>query len=130
MATKTPPFAPYPAWSEAKFFGFLRSALRQASSRWPPKYEVYKEAKRVYKGPNKKQKFEWLCNECKKCYPGKEVSVDHVIPAGTLKTFEDLPTFVKRLFCGKEGLQVLCSTCHAKKTLNERRQNGKDADGS
>jgi len=48
---------------------------------------------------------------------GKEIQVDHVEPCGSLKTFEDLPGFVRRLFCEADGLQVLCkANCHRRKT--------------
>jgi len=46
--------------------------------------------------------------------------VDHVRPAGALRSFDDLPGFVARLFCEKEGLQVLCNECHLKKSNLER----------
>ena len=120
MAKKTPPFAPYPQWTEAKFWSFLRSNIRRASSRWGPIYECKAAAKRPYKGPNKRQKFEYLCNECKTYHPDKSISVDHTVPAGTLRCWEDLPGFCERLFCSKSGLQVLCDTCHAAKTAEER----------
>jgi hypothetical protein len=40
----TPPFEEWPAWTEAKFFSFLRSGLRAKWSRWPAKYAVLAEA--------------------------------------------------------------------------------------
>ena len=124
----TPPFAEYPDWSEAKFFSFIRSALRAAWSRWPPKYQLLAKAKRKYEGPNKRLKWEFLCNECKNYYPQKEISVDHIDPAGTLRTFEDIGLFCQRLFVGEDKLQVLCSECHRQKTSQEReeRKNNKE----
>lgn len=78
-------------------------------------------AKRNYQGDNKRQKFEYQCAQCGNWFPQKEVQVDHIIPTGTLKSYEDLPGFVERLFVGVEGLQVLCTnTCHAAKTAQER----------
>lgn len=120
MGIKTPPFPPYPAWSTAKFFGFLRSALRTASTRWPPKYEVKAEAKRPYKGPDKRRKFEYKCAQCGLYHADKDVEVDHVVPVGSLRTFDDLPGFVERLFCPKEGLRLLCKPCHLQKTAEEK----------
>lgn len=95
--------------------------------RWPPVYEVLNAAKRPYEGPNKRQKFEYQCNECKLWWIRKEVQVDHIIPTGSLKSYEDLPGFVERLFVGPEGLQILCSTCHQIKT-NQEREDRKHAD--
>lgn len=116
----TPPFEPHPDWTEARFFAFLRSALRAAWSRWPPKYKVLAEAKRKSESSNKRLKWEFQCNECKAWFPQKQVSVDHMVPAGTLRRFEDLPDFCRNLFVGTESLQVLCDECHSRKSLAER----------
>ena len=77
-------------------------------------------SRRAYKGPLKRQKFEYQCNECKQWYPEKNINVDHIIPAGTLRCSNDLPGFVERLFCESDNLQVLCSACHDKKTKDEK----------
>lgn len=123
--TRTPPYRHHPAWSEARFWSFIRSALRSAWSRYPPKYIVVANARRVSQSANKKLKWEFQCNECKDWFPQKETSVDHIKPAGTLRCYEDLPKFVEQLFVGVDDLQVLCSACHASKTLKER-QDKKD----
>lgn len=117
---RTPPFPAYPSWTTAKFFGFLRSALRAGYNKWPAKWDVLTEAKREYKGADKRCKWEYKCAECEKYYKAKEVSVDHIDPAGSLNTFDDVGPFVKRLFCGVDGLQVLCKQCHTSKTARER----------
>jgi 5-methylcytosine-specific restriction endonuclease McrA len=90
---------------------------------------VLNASKRPYSGPNKRQKYECLCAKCGNHYPLKEAAVDHITPVGTLKSFDDLPGFVERLFCGVEGLQVLCETCHNEKTQEERRTRNADAAG-
>lgn len=125
---RTPPFGPYPEWSQAKFFGFLRSGIRAKAMRWPPIYECLNKAKRNYVGENKRQKFEYLCNVCKQYHAKKVITVDHIIPAGSLQSFEDLPGFVERLFCGVEGLQTICDTCHGLKTAQERADRKGEAD--
>lgn len=117
---KTPPFAAYPSWSEAKFWGFLRSGLRACYNKYPVKWETLRAACRESKGKDKRQKWEYKCNKCSKWYKQKDVSVDHIVPAGALSKYEDIAGFVERLFCGTDGLQVLCSTCHNKKTQEER----------
>jgi 5-methylcytosine-specific restriction endonuclease McrA len=106
--------------SEAGFWSFIRSALRQKSRWWKPITQCKADAKRAYKGVSKRQKFEYQCNVCKDWFPDKEVNVDHIVPAGALNCAEDLPGFVERLFCEVEGLQILCSTCHDRKTSIER----------
>lgn len=107
--------------TESAFWGMLRSALRQKSRWWKPIEEAKKLARRTYKGPNKRQRWEYQCAECKEWFKDKEVNVDHIIPAGSLKCYEDLAEFVRKLFCEVKDLQVLCTTCHNKKTQDERK---------
>jgi 5-methylcytosine-specific restriction endonuclease McrA len=106
--------------TESAFWSFIRSALRQKSRWWKPITISKQLAKRSYKGPNKRQKFEYQCNSCKEWFPEKSVNVDHIIPAGALNNGADLPGFVERLFCEVENLQVLCETCHTSKTCEEK----------
>lgn len=113
-------------WTEARFFGFIRSALRRASARWPPACkQVFDEAKRPYKGKNKLQKWEYKCASCGKWKKRRDVQADHIKPCGSLKEFKDLPVFCERLFCEVDGLQVLCKECHKTKTQEERSANSR-----
>jgi hypothetical protein len=74
-------------------------------------------------GKKGRHRFEYQCAECKKWYMDKEVGVDHIKPAGSLKSFDDLPQFVETLFCEEDNLQVLChKPCHANKTARERKK--------
>ncbi len=131
MAKKTPPYENHPAWTTARFFGFVRSGLRQMFSRYPVKYEVlraacndkptgetYKTGKRA--GQAKTVKM-YVCAACNQWHRQKDVQVDHITPAGSLRSFDDLGPFASRLFCGMDGLQVLCTTCHDAKTKQERK---------
>jgi 5-methylcytosine-specific restriction endonuclease McrA len=106
--------------TESAFWSFIRSALRQKSRWWKPISECKNKVKRIYKGPNKRQKFEYQCNHCKNWFPDKNVNVDHIIPAGSLTSANDLPGFLERLFCEVDGLQVLCQCCHDIKTKQEK----------
>ena len=109
-------------WTESRYFSFIRSALRLASSKYPVKFQVLDDAKRIKpKGKAGKHRFEFLCNECGGWFANKDVSVDHIVPAGSLKTYEDLPGFAERLFCEPEGMQILCTDCHHVKTQAERK---------
>ena len=109
--------------TESAFWSFIRSGLRQKSRWWKPITQCKLNAKRDYKGPNKRQKFEYQCNSCKKWFADKNINVDHIHPAGSLNCANDLPGFVERLFCEVDNLQVLCTGCHNVKTQNEK--NGK-----
>jgi 5-methylcytosine-specific restriction endonuclease McrA len=107
--------------TESGFWTYIRSALRQKSRFWKPITECKLKAKRAYKGPNKRQKFEYQCNKCKKWFPEKQINVDHIVPTGSLKSAQDLPRFVETLFCETDNLQVLCEKCHDAKTKSEKK---------
>lgn len=108
-------------WTEAQFFSMIRSALRNKSRFWVPIKQAKEAARRPYKGPNKLQKWEFQCSECKHWFKDKEVEVDHLVEAGSLTCYEDLPGFVERLFCEDISLySVKCKSCHQEKTNKER----------
>lgn len=117
MTTKT--------WTEGRLKSFITSALRSGYNRYPPKYEILKEAS-VGKMLNKDTKRiaqHYKCAKCKGNYPAKKINVDHIEPVvDPKKGFIDWNTFISRLYCKKENLQVLCNTCHTKKTQQERKQ--------
>jgi 5-methylcytosine-specific restriction endonuclease McrA len=106
--------------TESQFWSFIRSALRQKSRWWKPITQCKMKSRRAYKGPNKRQKFEYQCNVCKGWFPDKKINIDHIIPAGTLRCADDLPGFVERLFCEIDNLQTICMDCHDVKTKNEK----------
>lgn len=107
-------------WTDARYWSFIRSALRRAWNKYPPKYQALNNAKRRKQQAKGNQKYEYQCASCKRWYARKNVSVDHISPAGTLRDYSDLPAFVSKLLCSVEGLQVLCFRCHQKKTNEER----------
>ena len=107
-------------WSEARFFGFLRSGLRRMSVRWPPKNDCMRASRRAYKGPNKRQKWEAQCSGCGQWFKLKEVKVHHIVPCGTLRCWADLAGFAQRLFCEAAGFRVLCVSCHEKVHADEK----------
>lgn len=110
--------------TESAFWSFIRSGLRQKSRWWKPIAECKAKAKRPYKGPLKRQKFEYQCNQCKNWFPDKKINVDHICPAGSLNSAQDLAGFIERLFCEVDNLQVLCETCHNIKTKSEKNEKG------
>ena len=111
---------PVEGWTDSRYWSFLRSALRRAWTKYPNKYKVLNAAKRRKLNATGKQKYEYKCNECHNFYAGKNVSVDHITPAGSLRSYDDLAGFCSRLFCSIEELQVLCFKCHKAKTNAER----------
>lgn len=120
MVKKTPPWPNYPKWTTARYYTFIRSALRSLSRKWPPLYEAKNAARRKYVGPKKQQKWEYQCALCQHWFMDKEVAVDHIVPAGQLNSYDDLPKFVERLLVPVEGFRVLCHPCHHKITQQQR----------
>jgi len=112
--------------TESAFWSFIRSALRQKSRWWKPILQAKLAARREYKGPNKRQKFEYQCATCNTWFPEKKINVDHIQPAGSLNCAADLPGFVERLFCEIDNLQVLCEKCHDVKTKLEKNGTAKE----
>lgn len=118
-------------WTEGRKKAFITSTLRAGARRWPPKYEVLKEAcvgTKLNAKTNRQAKH-FTCNKCKKDYPSKEVQVDHIKPVVDPKIgFISWDVFIDRLFCEKKNLQVLCVTCHKVKSEKERVKRKKSAD--
>jgi len=105
--------------TQAQFFSMIRSALRALTVfRWKPIQATLNKARRRAK--KKRVTYEYLCCECKEWYPKKDVQVDHKIPAGQLRSFDELGNFAQRLFCEEDGLQVMCRSCHKHKTDEDR----------
>lgn len=111
------------AWTEAFVLSRIRATLRKLSMQMPAIRECKLRARRAYTaGLNPRQRYELQCHDCKEWFPEKGVQVDHIEPAGSLKAFEDVGPFARRLlFCGVEGLRVLCVQCHQKRTNEQRK---------
>ena len=117
-------------WTEARYWSFLRSALRRAFVRWPPNYQARNAGRRPYVGPLKQQKWEYECAICHQWFQQRQTQLDHVNPCGQLRSTSDLPGFVERLFCEKDGLRVLCKPCHKEVTDAARYVHGGEASAS
>ena len=111
-------------WTEARYTTFIRSALRAAFRRWPPKFEVLRNAftERKLNPKSGKMAKHYRCASCGKEFPLKEVQVDHIKPiVDPKKGFVDWNTFIERLYCEAKNLQVLCKdVCHKAKSTSER----------
>jgi hypothetical protein len=85
--------------TESQFWAGIRSALRQKSRFWWKPIQIAKnKSKRPYKGKNKRQKWEYQCTECNKWVDGKNIAVDHIVGAGSLKSAKDLEGFIDYKF--------------------------------
>jgi hypothetical protein len=111
-------------WTTARFHSFVKSALRSASQRWPPKYEVLNAAKRGKKINSKTGRLaeHYECNACHEQFPAKEVQVNHITPVIPVSGFDSWDGVVERMFCEKDNLEVLCIPCHKSVTAQENQQ--------
>ena len=113
-------------WTEARYRTFITSVLRAGSRKWPPKYECLNDAKTSKKINTKTKRMaqHYLCASCLQEYPQSSVQVDHITPVIDVAAgFTSWDDFIRRLYCEKDNLQVLCVSCHSEKTLKEK-QNG------
>lgn len=112
-----------PNWTESRFNSFVISALRKASMKWPYKHIVLKNSRQ--------KKGMYLCNICNEVVPvtvkqdngtrKKNVYVDHIKPVVDPEVgFVSWDDFIKRLFVGEDGLQVICKKCHDEKSKKEK----------
>jgi len=116
--------------TESEFWGRIRSALRKTFAAWKPMAEAMKRARRPSQRADRPLlKWEYCCAICKAWFPLKEegpegeklVQVDHIKPAGSLRSFDDLPGWIARLTEEDPAcFQVLCKACHQQKTNAER----------
>ena len=113
-------------WTDGRIRSFIVSVLRAGARKWPPKYETLAEAytgKKLNPKTNREGKH-YLCNYCNEDFPAKEVQVDHINPVvDPITGFTTWDDYIKRLFCDKANLQVLCTTCHKEKSKKERYDN-------
>lgn len=115
-ATKVPRTRNSGTFTEAMFWGWIRSSLRKRAMRgWKPISDVRNRARISYVGENKRRKYSYICEECGGEFDGKQVAVHHIEECGSLTCAADLEGFVERLFCEVDGLALLCSKCHNKK---------------
>jgi len=113
-------------YTESEFWSFIRSGLRAKHSRWAPRYAALAAARRPSKDKkNLRLKWQFQCAKCRKWKQQKEVQVDHIEECGSLRSFDDLPGFVERMFCEVEGYRILCIPCHNKITQENKKNAGK-----
>ena len=107
--------------TEAQYFQKIRSALRNGFRYWKPATKALELASRPYVGENKRQKKEYQCVVCREWFKRTEVQIDHLVPCGTLRSYDDIGPFIEHLTIeGVENYQVLCKPDHLIKTKLEK----------
>jgi len=112
-------------WTHSRFNSFIKGLLRAGMRGWGPKHAVKKEAwvkRGVYRCRGYKKRWHHVPVTIKQ---GKKrvvnVFVDHISPViDPNKGFVSWDDTIDRMFCEKEGLQLLCKKCHDLKTSDER----------
>lgn len=116
-------------WTEARYRAFVISALRAYMKRFPPKWKALKAAmvgKKVNKHSGRMAEH-YLCASCGDFFIARDVQVDHIDPViSPSDGFQDWWTFISRLYCEADNLQVLCKPCHKDKTNKERKERKKN----
>jgi 5-methylcytosine-specific restriction endonuclease McrA len=113
-----------PKWNQE---AAIRGALRRIFSRSPVIWEVLRAVRRECPKYNqdgsrsKRDAVQYQCNVCQNWVGSTKVAVDHINPVVSVdEGFVDFNTFIQRLFCDANNLQVICDECHDKKTYAER----------
>jgi len=115
-------------WTESGYFSRVRSALRRVFRYWIPMQKALELASRPSQSSNRRLKKEYQCAKCKKWKPRKSVEIDHIEECGSLKSYDDIVPFLKRLTKEEvSAYQILCKdTCHKQKTKKFlKKKNGK-----
>lgn len=104
--------------------GLIKGALRRIMSRSPVVRAVREKAVHpTQKG--KRGGKQYICSSCKGVFPGNHIQVDHKkMVIGIKESLEDMSydLLVKRIFCKPSNLQVLCLSCHSKKSKEENKK--------
>jgi len=110
IAPRVPRTRNFNSETEAQHFGKIRSALRNMTRWWKPIQAV---RKRVKVGVGKNAKY--YCESCKTLHD--KIEIDHIVGAGSLRSYADLEGFCKRLFEeNPNNYMALCKKCHLEKT--------------
>ncbi len=105
----------------------IRGALRRTFARSPIVVEKVQESRREeprYNKDGSRHKKNWVKRQCEVCnnwVKSGDIAVDHIVPVISVEEGKlDWNTFIERLFCDKNNLQRICSSCHDVKTQKER----------
>ena len=118
-------------WTSSRYNSFIKSALRSASVRWPPRYTVLNEAfvERALNPATGRLAKLYRCSKCKGLFPQANIDVNHIEAVVPTTGFDSWDGVIERMFCEKDGLEALCKPCHKLVTKEEnttRKENKKN----
>lgn len=64
----------------------------------------------------------YQCNHCNGLFPAKDVEVNHLTPVIPVDGFDSWDEVINRMFCEKDGFEVLCKPCHKAVTQKENKE--------
>lgn len=98
---------------------FVISGLRRLSYKTPMRAAALTAA-RVERGKYK-------CAICQEIYTKRRICVDHIEPVlDTNLGFTTWDSYIERLFCTPQKLQILCKSCHNAKSKAENKDRRKN----
>jgi len=106
--------------SKSAYFSWIRGQIRRGLwSRNPIKNYIKRQAsKPAPRGSRAKKVIQ--CEFCKVDHAQSKIEVDHIIPAGSLKDWEDVGPFMERMLHPSGGYRLLCKPCHKTHTYAEK----------
>lgn len=114
--------------SEAAWLSYVRGGVRRGLwNRYGPKLEFLNSRLEYRDNPNPRSKKRFpkikmgQCEECKGWFSQKDLEVDHVAGHNSLKSPEEIGSFVQALLweCSPEDYSLLCKPCHKNKSYAE-----------
>lgn len=114
--------------TESAFMSFVRSGIRKGLwEKHRVKLGFLEDSVElvVNTNPRSKKRFpkvkKWKCAICGDMFGTNDVEVDHMEGNHSLKTMDDLQTFVTSMIVvTKEELQIVCKPCHKIKSYAEK----------
>ncbi len=109
-------------WTQARYNSFIKSAIRDASNRWPVKFDALEAAyveTKLNPITGRKCKY-YRCAKCGKTYPKADIKMDHIDPIVPVTGFVSWDDVIARSLVEIDGYQALCSAGPDAKTKNER----------
>lgn len=104
----------------------IRGAIRQ-SYHMSEHYKSFLTTRRIevprYRKDGSRAKRDYVkfqCDYCKELVSGSCMDVDHISPIGSFKCLSEIHTFITKVYCAHDNLQILCDSCHREKTNLDR----------
>ena len=105
-----------------KEHGLIKGALRRVFSRSDLRKMAIALARIEHSDPKRRTKKWVRCKECNEPTPEWMCQADHIVPCVPLDTSFDqmeVQVFIDNLWCELDNLQILCHTCHKRKSALE-----------